>query len=428
MNHSKSNIRTKADTNIAFIFVVFPWITETFILREILQLQKLGVHPEIFSLQSPPANRIIHPEAASLAKQTHYSPFFFSWHLWSSHLYYLRHCPVRYLGLLARLISGSVKQPVLLAKTLAIFPKCVNFARIAQKLKIQHIHSVYAAHSATCAMIMAELTEIPCSTSSDQYDLVVETALHPQKLSKAQFVRTISNFNVKLIENRYGKDIRYKTHVIYRGIDLQRYRSRQNSFGAKTDSTFNILCVAALEPKKGHCFLLEAVKCLKEQGRNIKCILVGDGPSRNRLHKQILGLKITDEVIMVGDQTQKEVLTWLHKSNCFVLPSIIAAGERMEGIPNALMEAMACELPVVSTTISGIPELVEDRKNGLLVPPEDVDHLAQAISYLQDNPILAKKLGKTAREKVVLSFNTEKNVGKLLHLLLKAIDNGVGAE
>jgi glycosyltransferase involved in cell wall biosynthesis len=269
-------------------------------------------------------------------------------------------------------------------------------------------------------MIMSELSGITYSVSSDQYDLVIETALHRQKLSKAIFVRTISNFNVHLIEKHFGRDIRSKTYLIFRGVDLQKYQPRPHNHTTERENRFTVLCVAALEQKKGHSFLLKALHNLKTQGRDISCILAGDGPLRNRLLQQINDLKINDIVTMVGQQTQQEVLDLVQKSDCYVLPSIITPTKRMEGIPNVLMEAMACELPVVSTSISGIPELIESGTSGLLVPPENVEALAGAIAYIQDNPDVANRFGKAGRIKVAKDFDTVKNVEKLWQLIINA--------
>jgi len=405
---------------IAFIFITFPKITETFILREILQLQKLGVRIEIFSLLNPSSRNIVHPEAAELVSKTHYSPWLLSLQLWHAHFFYLTRCPIRYLRLFLRLVAGSARQPVLLVKTIAIFPKCVFFARIAQKAGIQHIHATFASHTATCAMVMAELMQIHYSVTAAAYDLFVETPLLKKLLSHAQFVRTISNFNVRLIQERYGEYIASKTYLVRRGIDMHRFRP--TPFHSQIDDrNFAILCVATFEHKKGHQFLLKAISILRKQDRNIKCVLIGNGPLRNQITDQIEHLKIQDAVIMVGTKTQEEVLEWLKKSDCFVLPSIIGPGGRKEGIPNVLIEALSCGLPVVATNISGIPEIIKDRESGLLVLPEDVDALVAAISYIQDHPLLAQKLGMAGREIVKRDFNIEENAKKLWNLFMNVL-------
>ena len=226
---------------IAFVMIKFPKITETFILREILQLQKFGIRIELFSLLKPKTSDMIHPESEALIKRTHYSPWLLSWQLLCSHLFYLTHRPIRYTRLFLRLIFGTIAQPIVFAKTLAIFPKCVYFAYIAQKSGVRHIHATFASHNATCAMIMAELTDCNYSVTAAAYDLFVETVFLRKKLLLAHFVRTISNYNVQLIKERYGDLISSKIYLIRRGIDLEKFRSAGSKSTIKDTQYFTIL-------------------------------------------------------------------------------------------------------------------------------------------------------------------------------------------
>lgn len=182
--------------------------------------------------------------------------------------------------------------------------------------------------------------------------------------------------------------------------------------------TFKILCIASLRPVKGHEFLLEAIARMKLQGRKIQCILVGDGPLRKKLYKEIEKLKIKNIVRMVGNQTQQEVLRWLHEADCVVLSSL------REGIPISLMEAMACGLPVVTTNASpSISELVINDKNGLVVEKCNPDALASALSFIQDNPSIARKFGNAGREIIEKEYDLRKNVKKLFELFFSVINN-----
>jgi len=383
----------KSDLFIGYVFIAFPTITETFTLREILTLQKLGVRLKLFSLLKPKPDSLIHPEAYELVNQTCYCPWILSWKLLYAHLYYLLRCPIRYVRILFKIALSSFSQPVEFAKTIAIFPKSVYFAYIARKLGLRHIHSNFASHNATCAMIMAELNDMGYSVTTHAYDIIHDTPLLRQRLSHAVFNATISEFNIRLIKERYGDRLSSRTHLIRCGIDLEIYRPEQ--IPREDASAFQIVCIASLRPVKGHTFLLEAIARMKLQGRKIQCILVGDGPLRKNIHREIEDLDIKDRVKMVGNQTQEEVLKWLHQADCVVLSSL------REGIPISLMEAMACGLPVVTTNASpGIAELVTDDKNGLVVEISNPDALASALSYLQDNPLTAKRFGKTGRETV----------------------------
>ena len=406
---------------IAYVFIQFPKITETFNLREMLQIEKYGARLDMFSLIEPGRRAVVHPEARDLARRTRYSPWFFSKDLLRANLHYLFRSPGRYLKLLARLLSGSASQPVTLAKTLAIFPKCVFFSYEAGRLGLDHIHATFASHNATCAMVISALTGIDYSFTIDAYDLFVETALLRLKIRRARFLTTISRFNTRVISERYGQAGLKGAHVIYRGIDLDRYKPPSPPRHRAPEDPFEIVCVASLQEKKGHVFLLRALARLRDQGRRMTCVLVGNGPLRKRLESEVQGLKLGGVVTFTGDRTQEEVIARLQRADCFVLPSIITRGNRMEGIPNAMMEAMACELAVIGTSISGLPELVEPEKTGLLVPPEDDAALASALARLQDDPELGRRLGRAGREKVAEDFNLDINIMKLWRLYQTAV-------
>jgi glycosyltransferase involved in cell wall biosynthesis len=209
--------------------------------------------------------------------------------------------------------------------------------------------------------------------------------------------------------------------VIRRGIDLNRFKPAPTAGVRRVDNIFRILCVGTLEIKKGQRYLIDAVARLINEGRRVKCSFVGDGPIGDILRRHVKKLGLTDCIIFLGSRTQQEVLEYLQSSDVFVLPSIIGPGNRMEGIPNALMEAMACELPVVATNLSGTPELVRDGENGLLVSPRDDRALALAIARLQDSPGLARSFGGAGRITVQIDFNQEINIAALLELYRRAI-------
>ncbi len=404
---------------IAYIFVQFPKITETFNLREMLKLQEYGVALEVFSLLTPAKTEVVHPEAQPLTSRTHYSPWLLSLRLWQTNLRFLLTRPTLYLGSLTQVLGRTLTDPLLLVKTIGTFFKSAYFAQLCVERGVEHIHATFAAHNTTAALIISRLTGIAYSFTIDAYDLYVETSLLQLKLERADFVTTISKYNLEVIRQRYGKPLQEKTHCIYRGIDLKRHAPPEQA--PELTRPFTLICVASLNIKKGHRFLFEAVAELHGQGRALRCVIAGDGPLRKELMGLAEQLGIANEIEFAGDLTQEQVISRLQQADCCVLPSIIGPGNRMEGIPNALMEALACELPVVSTRISGIPELVEEHRCGLLVKPEDSSELADAIAWLQDHPEQRRLFGKAGREKVRREFNIEVNIEKLWKLYRQSV-------
>ena len=183
------------------------------------------------------------------------------------------------------------------------------------------------------------------------------------------------------------------------------------------NEVFNILAVGRLVKKKGFIVLLDALKILKKQGApSFICNIIGDGEEKTRLEAAISSHGLEEVVHLLGAKKQEEVLAHMSKVDVFVLPCVAEANGSMDGIPVALMEAMAKGLPVISTTLSGIPELI-DNGAGMLVPPEDADALADALSKLAGMSLNEKsQMGKRARQIVLHRFNISKEAKKLADL------------
>jgi glycosyltransferase involved in cell wall biosynthesis len=175
-----------------------------------------------------------------------------------------------------------------------------------------------------------------------------------------------------------------------------------------------MVCVGSLEEVKGHRFLIEACGMLRDRGLQFQCHLVGEGPLRKAVVAQIDGLGLTDHVVMHGARSRDAVAHLLSCADAAVLASHPTREGRREGIPVALMEAMASGLPVVSTDISGIPELIESGTTGVLVPSGDATALAGALLQLAEDAALRDRLGRAARQRVIEGFNLRANTAQLL--------------
>jgi len=209
--------------------------------------------------------------------------------------------------------------------------------------------------------------------------------------------------------------------VIHCGVDGSLYtREREPE-----DATFQILCIAALREVKGHRHLIEACKLLKERGRAFHLHLVGGGPLERTIREHVTAAGLTAEVTMHGPLERQRLLQRLRGAHALVLPSILDREGRREGIPVTLMEAMSCALPVVTSRISGIPELVEHERSGLLVPPGDAAGIVAALERLADSPELRRELGEAARERVRAEFDLRDGARRLAREILAV--RGAGA-
>jgi glycosyltransferase involved in cell wall biosynthesis len=169
---------------------------------------------------------------------------------------------------------------------------------------------------------------------------------------------------------------------------------------------------------KGQAYLIEACRLLREQDVDFNCLFVGDGPDMASLQRLVEEYELHDSVHFEGRRTRAEVLELLGTVDMLVAPSVPSRDGRREGIPVVLMEAMACGLPVVSSRLSGIPELVDEGQSGLLVSPGDFSALATAIRILHDDEILRRRLGAAGRAKVMKEFSLDKNTAKRANLFL----------
>jgi glycosyltransferase involved in cell wall biosynthesis len=211
---------------------------------------------------------------------------------------------------------------------------------------------------------------------------------------------------------------------IYHGLDTRQFAPRAEA--EEEPARRLLLSVGRLVEKKGFPVLIEACRLLKDRGYRFQCQIIGGaGPCAQRVASLIQELGLEDIVALRPAVTQEELREIYRQATLFVLPCQIADNNDRDGIPNVLVEAMASGLPVVSTNISGIPELIEHGVNGLLTPQKDARALAGAIAQLLDTPALRRELGARAREKVCRSFDAESNILALHRLFLDCLN---GAE
>jgi len=203
-----------------------------------------------------------------------------------------------------------------------------------------------------------------------------------------------------------------KIQVLRSGLALSNFEFTPRRRG--TDEPTKLLTIARLVEKKGVAYGIEAVARLKASGHRVRYTIVGDGPLRKDLEQRIQRLGLFEEVRLVGAQNHDDVLSMLQDAHILLAPSVTASTGDQEGIPNALKEAMAMGLPVLSTVHSGIPELVEDGVSGFLVPERDVEALADRLACLLDHPELWPEMGRAGRTRVEAEYDIRKLNDQLL--------------
>jgi colanic acid/amylovoran biosynthesis glycosyltransferase len=373
---------------IAVLVSRFPLITETFILREIIELERLGQPVRLVPMirENP---TVVHEAARPWVGRALFSPWKIGF-------------PWSRIPLLLRLVAGTITRPATLLRTVALFPKSVWLARQLEREGVTHLHAHFATHPATMALVISTLTGIPFSFTVHAHDIQLDRSLLRWKIREAQFVRSISGYNRRFLEELYP-EARGKIDVIHVGVPLP---ADIRPLPAQP----RVLCVAAHKPYKGLPVLIEACRILRREGVPFHCDVIGDGPMRPELE----AMNHDNVVTLLGPRNEDEVARMMDEAMLFVLPSIIAPDGQMEGIPVALMEALAHGRPAVTTRISGIPELVRDGENGLLVEPGDPVALARAVRTLLEDRERAAVMGARGREIVRDEFELRSCTAQLL--------------
>jgi colanic acid/amylovoran biosynthesis glycosyltransferase len=394
---------------VAYVMSRFPKLSETFVLGEILAVEEQGVEVELYPLLRERAE-VMHPEAAALCERARFQPFL-SLPILRSQLHYLRRAPRRYVGALWALLRGTWGSANYFVGALGIFPKVVHDARLMEAEGIAHVHCHFSNHPAAAGFLVNRLTGIPYSFTAHGFDLHVDRHMLCEKVGGAAFVVAVSEYNRRLILEECGERARAAVAVVHCGVDTELFRPRKT---APPERPLSILCVGTLHEVKGQGCLVEACRLLAESGADVTCTLVGDGPDRAALVRQIAGSGLEGRVTLAGRRTRAEVAELLSRAHVLVSPSVPTAEGKREGIPVVLMEAMASGVPVVASGISGIPELVDDGETGLLVPARDPSALAGALRRLHDDPALGERLARAGRETVEREFDVRKNAGELV--------------
>lgn len=323
--------------------------------------------------------------------------------------------PSRYIRTLLTVLSANVSSPLQVLKSLLHFLEAVCLGQEWTEADIKFVHVQFADTAATYAAVVYRLYEIPYSVAIHAHDIFENRYTIPLiqfRVGDARRIRVISEFNKNWLIEHAGIESE-KIDVIHCGIDPNAFQRGDSPLASPP----LILAVGRLVEYKGFIHLLRACRMLLDDGHAFACKIIGSGPERETLETSIQDLGLNDAVKLLGVVQHGDIRKYYEQAVIFVLPCCRASDGAMDGIPVALMEAMAMEIPVVSTKISGIPELIEDRVSGLLAPPEDHAALAQSLAMLLQDEALRSRLGRSARAKVLTNFHLEKNVAELAEML-----------
>ncbi len=398
---------------VAVLVKRYPKISETFILQEILALERRNFQICLYSLYKP-SDSLVHESVKQVQAVVHYlemNKLKFLYIAAPHHLLLLFRNPVRYVQALWNFLL--INEPYKLES----FAKAGIIANLILENKIDHLHAHFIDFPATVAELASSFSGIPFSMSAHAKDIWLSSADSlKRKLLRASFTVTCTELNQQYlakITNNHANITR-----AYHGIDNNKFCPPHT----KTELIPPlILSIGRYRTKKGFPTLIEACRLLHKENYAFKCKIVGYGSEHSVLQKQIDAAQLSSHIELTGQLDHIAILDLYRCASVFVLPCQVKENGDRDGIPNVLLEAMSVGLPVITTNISAIPELIQHQENGLLVEPKNPIQLANAIKTLLDNPTLQKSLSKSARQDVKRRFNTDNNITILANLLKKTI-------
>lgn len=403
------NARRRFPPTIGFVVKTYPKLSETFILGEILGLEALGTRLAIFALQRP-TDAFTHAHAGAVQAPVGYlaAPAAVGRVLLQHARVLLRH-PGRYL----RVLAGLLRAPALWHT----FAQAGCLAAELLARRISHVHAHFASEPAQAAAMASGMIGGSFSISAHAKDIYKSDQLAlGERLRAARFTVTCTEYNRRHLQALAGPSA--SIHRMYHGIDLQRFSPPAADASASQAATPVILSVGRLREKKGFSTLVDACAELAARGVPFECEIVGYGPDEQALRAQIAALGLDSRVRLLGKLPQERVIDAYARAALFVLPCQIGADGDRDGIPNVLLEAMAMRLAVISTLVSGIPEVIRDGVNGLLIADRDPAALATAMAQLLGDAAARDRLGTQARQTVAEQFSNARNLQLVRGLLL----------
>lgn len=419
--------RRRPGGRVAYYLWRFPVLSQTFIHRELAALKRAGVPLAILADEAGESELADDDARAVADDQIDLPPRLLPPRIGAAEWRTLRRQPLRALRLFAfvTLCRHSPHKHVLGDR--AVFARAATLAAALEQRGIDHLHSPWADRSAMVALIAARLLRIPFSMQARAHDLHRRSYEHGRReiCAGARFVITNTEYNRRhlvpfLAPGREGDVV-----VIRNGLDLAKLTPKRHE--DRGDQPLRILCVARLIEQKGILDLLEACAQLHERGLRFHCEIVGDAELPLyanylwKVRKLHCRLALADCVTLRGALPFAEVLERYRGSDLVVLPSVVAEDGSRDIIPNVLLEAMALGIPVVATTVTGIPELVDQGVEGLLVPPHDVAALAEALARLIGDPALRAELGRNGRARAERDFDVDRNVARTVELFAESL-------
>ena len=413
--------RKPGNNRLAVIITVIPDMTHHFIYRELGHLKRI-FNFKLFSIKRGD-DRYFTPLTRYLTDGITYLPPLESGSrfplFYLAYMKYLILHPVKVANLFRLYVDGAWWRALRIIdhrSVLDVFHPIYGFyfAHCLEKEGIGHIHA-YCTNTATNqTLVAAHMLDVGFSINSYvDFDFRFNYKMLDEKLELCDFDVVHTHFCKERLLGYTSEKFRDKIHVIRFGLDLDRFKPRESSGSKK----LRLICIGGLVPKKGHRHLIKACEILMERGIDFELLIIGDGSLLKSLKSLVAYLKMEDRIIFTGGFPNDEVIPFFTPDAILILPSVYAPDGERDGMPTVITEAMVMGTSVVSTYVSGIPEVVKNRYNGMLVIPEDSVGLADAIMELSSDDELRRRIVENGKRTVRELFDSSKWILKIEALL-----------
>ncbi len=396
------------DRPIAYLVSQYPAYSHTFILREILHLESQGMKIRVASINAPDRT---FDALTTIEKEQAQGTFYIKQQgpigALKALVHTLQHHPAGMFKGLRQVLKLGGWDLKALVLHFFYWVEALIVTQWMDQQKLGHLHVHFATPAASVGMLTQTISACGFSFTVHGPDEFYDAPGYhlPEKIVAADFIVCISHYARSQIMKLSPIEHWSKTVVSRLGVDCERFKPQSDI--PRASEGLNLLCVGRLTAAKGQGILLASVAQLIQQGEKIQLVLVGTGPDRQSLEDYARQLGISQAVTFTGAVDQDHILDYYREADVFVLPSFA------EGLPVVLMEAMAQEIPCVTTAITGVYELIQDHQNGILVPASDCDALSAALTELSQQPELRRRLGQAGRETVIHQYNLPINTQKL---------------
>lgn len=388
----------------AYLFERFPSFGQTFCYREVAELDRQDIAPPIFSIRNP-KDEPPQDWDTRIVERVHYLP------------------DEKELLEEARRAAKKGKIGADVVAAMDEWGRRTDFLRLYQaiyvglrlrKMGIDHVHAHFAGMATRTAFWINRFFSITFSFTAHANDIFSPRQFEiglDKLVGTAGAIVTETDYAARFLRERFSHRAD-RVHRIYNGLDLAKFG--QTDFSSTPPL---IIAVGRLIPKKGFGDLIRACALLAARGKSFRCEIIGEGPLKHELRRQIDEMHLQNNVELTGAKPQTQLRGRLAAANVFVLPSVIDPDGGMDNLPTVIMEAMATGLPVVSTNIAGIPEMIIENETGFLIQPGDAAAMADAIETMIDDCSSAARVGQSGYERARTLFSIEKNVRDLCALL-----------